>query len=66
MNIPLVIGIAGGTGSGKTTVARVLSEIDPQHAVIVPHDAYYRAQHDLPREIRAFTNYDESSAFDTD
>jgi uridine kinase len=66
MNIPLVIGIAGGTGSGKTTVAKALSDIAGTQAIIVPQDAYYRAQHDLPLEIRSLTNYDEPSAFDTE
>lgn len=65
MTTSLVIGLAGGTGSGKTTVARALLDLAGQNAIILPQDAYYRAQHDLPREIRAHTNYDEPSAFDT-
>ena len=64
---PLVIGLAGGTGSGKTTVAEaVISAAGADQVVILPQDAYYRAQHDLPAEVRALTNYDEPSAFDTD
>lgn len=64
---PLVIGLAGGTGSGKTTVAAAIVEAaGPQHVIRLPQDAYYRAQHDVPREIRALTNYDEPSAFDTE
>lgn len=64
---PLVIGLAGGTGSGKTTVAAaIIQAAGADRVVILPQDAYYRAQHDLPAEVRALTNYDEPSAFDTD
>lgn len=64
---PLVIGLAGGTGSGKTTVARALVETaGPGRAVLLPQDAYYRAQRDVPAEVRARTNYDEPGAFDHD
>ncbi len=62
----LVIGLAGGTGSGKTTVAKALLDLAKEHAIILPQDAYYRAQHDIPRDIRALTNYDEPGAFDTE
>jgi uridine kinase len=63
---PLVIGLAGGTGSGKTTVANALIEVASHNITILPQDAYYRAQNDLPFEARALTNYDEPSAFDTE
>ena len=64
---PLVIGLAGGTGSGKTTVAAALAKAAGKDNLIrLPQDAYYRAQHDIPREVRALTNYDEPSAFDTE
>ena len=64
---PLVIGLAGGTGSGKTTVAEaVISAAGADRVVILPQDAYYRAQPEIPAEVRALTNYDEPSAFDTD
>jgi uridine kinase len=66
VNKPLVIGLAGGTGSGKTTVANALIEVAGSNIVILPQDAYYRAQNDLPFEARALTNYDEPSAFDTE
>jgi uridine kinase len=62
---PLVIGLAGGTGSGKTTVAQALIEAASHNITILPQDAYYLAQHDLPFEVRSLTNYDEPSAFDT-
>ncbi|MGL4608266.1 MAG: uridine kinase [Trueperaceae bacterium] len=62
---PLVIGLAGGTGSGKTTVAEALTQAAGT-ITLLPQDAYYRAQQDLPFEVRALTNYDEPSAFDTE
>lgn len=62
---PLVIGLAGGTGSGKTTVAAALVETaGPEQVALLPQDAYYRAQPDVPFEARARTNYDEPGAFD--
>jgi len=62
---PLVIGLAGGTGSGKTTVADALvATAGAGRAVILPQDAYYRAQPDVPFAVRAATNYDEPGAFD--
>lgn len=64
---PLVIGLAGGTGSGKTTVAEAIVRAAGEHnVVLLPQDAYYREQHDLPVELRGLTNYDEPSAFDTE
>ncbi len=64
---PLVIGFAGGTGSGKTTIAaKIAQTIGQEKAVILPQDAYYRAQNDLPLESRKLTNYDEPSAFDNE
>ena len=63
----MVIGLAGGTGSGKTTVATALVETAGRAQVaLLPQDAYYRAQSDVPFEARARTNYDEPSAFDHD
>jgi uridine kinase len=62
---PLVIGLAGGTGSGKTTVADALAQTaGPGRAVVLPQDAYYRAQPEIPFAVRAATNYDEPGAFD--
>jgi uridine kinase len=64
---PLVIGLAGGTGSGKTTVARaIVAAAGQERITVVPQDAYYRAQGELPFEVRALTNYDEPSAFDSE
>ncbi len=62
---PLIIGLAGGTGSGKTTIAQELSHKGNDSVIVLPQDAYYHAQDDLPLEVRALTNYDEPSAFDT-
>ena len=62
---PLVIGLAGGTGSGKTTVAAALVyAAGGERVALLPQDAYYRAQPDVPFEARARTNYDEPGAFD--
>jgi uridine kinase len=62
----LVIGLAGGTGSGKTTVADALVQAaGARRVTVLPQDAYYRAQPDVAAEVRAATNYDEPAAFDT-
>lgn len=63
----LVIGLAGGTGSGKTTVSQAVQRAAGETQVVVlPQDAYYRAQNDLPFAVREKTNYDEPGAFDTE
>lgn len=63
---PLVIGIAGGTGSGKTTVASViLSRVGAEHVALVPHDAYYRNLADLPRLQREAVNFDHPDSLET-
>jgi uridine kinase len=64
---PLVIGIAGGTGSGKTTIADVvLSRIGAEHIAFLPHDAYYRDLDDLPLAQRDLVNFDHPDSLDTD
>lgn len=64
---PVMIGIAGGTGSGKTTVAnRILSSLAPGRVAYLPQDAYYRDQGHLPLEERRKVNYDHPLAFDTE
>ena len=51
---PIVIGIAGGTGSGKTTVANViLQRVGANRIAYIPHDAYYRDLNNLPPVQRA-------------
>lgn len=62
----LVIGLAGGTGSGKTTVARKLREAFPDQVQLIAQDAYYKDQAHLELEERRATNYDHPLAFDND
>ena len=62
----MVIGIAGGTGSGKTTITRRLIQSFGEEVSVVHHDNYYKAHHDMPYEERARLNYDHPNAFDTD
>ncbi len=62
----MVIGIAGGTGSGKTTITRRLIQAFGEEVSVVHHDNYYKAHHDMPFEERAKLNYDHPDAFDTD
>jgi uridine kinase len=64
---PLVIGIAGGSGSGKTTISRSVMESIGREAVeLIQHDAYYREQSHLPVEERAKVNYDHPDSLETD
>lgn len=61
----LIIGIAGGTGSGKTTVVRKIIETLPANVVaVIPQDSYYKHQWDVPEEKRKLTNFDHPNAFD--
>jgi uridine kinase len=61
----LIIGIAGGTGSGKTTVANQISgRLEGQSVVHVSQDSYYHDRSHLPPEERARVNYDHPDAFD--
>jgi len=62
----LVVGIAGGTGSGKTTVARELAQALPEgRAHILEYDAYYKKQSHLSDEQRSEINYDHPDALDS-
>lgn len=64
---PLVIGIAGGTGSGKTTVANViLKRVGRDHISYLPHDAYYRELGDLPPDQKAAVNFDHPNSLETE
>ncbi|HEY3803705.1 MAG TPA: uridine kinase [Kofleriaceae bacterium] len=66
MSRPLVVGIAGGTGSGKSTVAHKLAAAIPEgRCVTIEHDSYYRAQSHLPLDERARLNYDHPSSLET-
>jgi len=63
---PLIVGLAGGTGSGKTTVAGKLAAAMPAgRCVTIEHDSYYRAQPGLSFDERAAINYDHPSALET-
>ncbi len=62
----LVIGLAGGSGSGKTTIARTIMErVGRDRIAFVQHDAYYCDQSDVPFEIRAQVNYDHPDSLET-
>lgn len=63
---PLIIGIAGGTGSGKTTLVSRLMEQFGEDISVLPHDNYYAEHHDLTLEERQSLNYDHPASFDTD
>lgn len=64
---PVIIGVAGGSGSGKTTVCnKIYDYFSGKSIVMIEHDSYYRDQSDIPFEQRLETNYDHPFAFDTD
>lgn len=63
---PVIIGVAGGTGSGKTTIAKKLVEQFSESVVYLEQDSYYKDQSHLPFEERIKTNYDHPLAFDND
>lgn len=62
----LIIGIAGGTGSGKTTLTQKLLERFGENVSVVYHDNYYKRLDDMTYEQRCKVNYDHPDAFDTD
>ena len=65
MNNPILIGITGGTGSGKSTVSReILKSIRDKNVAIIEQDSYYKNQSHLTFEERIKTNYDHPFAFD--
>lgn len=61
-----IIGIAGGTGSGKTTLTKRLKERFGDDVSVISHDNYYKRHDELPYEERCRLNYDHPDAFDTD
>src|SRR5262245_54693845 len=64
---PLVIGVAGGSGSGKTTVVRrIIASIGDDQVTVLEHDRYYRDRNDLRLEERAALNYDHPDSLETD
>jgi uridine kinase len=67
MTTPVVIGVAGGSGSGKTTVVRrIVDSLGPDRVTVLEHDRYYRDRNDLRLEERAALNYDHPDALETD
>ncbi|MBO6007547.1 MAG: uridine kinase, partial [Lachnospiraceae bacterium] len=65
MSDVMVIGIAGGTGSGKSTITNRLKECFGDDVSVIYHDNYYKSHHDLSYDERAKLNYDHPDAFDT-
>lgn len=64
---PIFVGIAGGTGSGKSTVASNIANGLPQESVaLLDHDSYYKHHPDMPFEEREFLNYDHPDALDNE
>ncbi|MCI9134263.1 MAG: uridine kinase [Lachnospiraceae bacterium] len=61
-----VVGIAGGSASGKTTIVQKIKEFFGNDIVVISHDSYYKAHDELPYEERCKLNYDHPDAFDTD
>ncbi len=62
-----VIGVAGGSGSGKTTVVRrIVDSLGLEHVTLLQHDRYYRDRNDLRLEERAALNYDHPNSLETD
>jgi uridine kinase len=65
--VALVIGISGGSGSGKTTVARkIIQSVGAEKVVYLQQDSYYRSLGDMPLELRHKVNFDHPDAFDMD
>ena len=62
----LVIGIAGGTGSGKSTLTKQLVNHFGDQITVLKHDDYYKAHDEMTYEERTHLNYDHPNAFDTD
>jgi len=64
---PLVIGLAGGSGSGKTTVAQgIIERVGAEHIAFLQHDAYYKDLSSLPPNQRAEINFDHPDSLDTE
>nr|WP_300002372.1 uridine kinase [Tissierella sp.] len=67
MHSPILIGITGGTGSGKSTVSKkIFKTVTEKDIVIIEQDSYYKDQSDLSYNERVKTNYDHPSAFDNE
>ena len=66
MKEPILIGIAGGTGSGKSTLVQEIAAEFKDSVCLISHDYYYKAHDDMPYEQRCLLNYDHPNAYDTD
>ncbi|MBR0231246.1 MAG: uridine kinase [Clostridia bacterium] len=66
MKTPMIIGIAGGTGSGKTTITKSIVRRFGESVTVLYHDDYYKEQHHLTYNERCKVNYDHPQAFDTE
>ena len=66
MDNVIVIGIAGGTGCGKSTMINRIKEESSEKITIISHDFYYKQHNDIPFEERKHLNYDHPNSFDTD
>ena len=66
MSKPMIVGVAGGTGSGKTTLAEHIAAAFGDSVTVIAHDSYYRLQTGKTYEERCLTNYDHPDAFETD
>nr|WP_235472381.1 uridine kinase [Ardenticatena maritima] len=63
---PVIVGVAGGSGSGKTTVSRaILERVGPERIAYIQHDSYYRDMSHLPPHERARINYDHPDSLET-
>lgn len=67
MNAPFIVGVAGGSGSGKTVLCRaMIGGLGADRVAVLCHDAYYRDRSELPAAQRAALNYDLPDALDTE
>jgi uridine kinase len=63
---PILVGVAGGSGSGKSTVVRrILEQLRPDRVSVIHHDAYYRDYAHLPPDTRALINFDHPDSLET-
>jgi uridine kinase len=65
MSSPVIIGIAGGTGSGKSSIADAIQSEVKEHITVITQDSYYKNYKDLTFEERSKINYDHPDTFDT-
>ena len=67
LRTPIILGIAGGSGSGKTTVSQaILNKVGPDKIAYIPHDAYYKDLSGLPPNLKAEVNFDHPNSLETE